>query len=438
MKKFLYFVFCALFFCGCQPKQNHNAPPHIGINAIFEVLHQSTQMMVHDVTNPPLAARFYAYTLLGGYAALSGFEDSLRHLFSKLNQFPILKLKPGKDADAKMSTILAMAEVSSKIQPSGKNMKEWKAHFMDSCIKDGWKEAIIAASNNYSVEVSNAIWQYIVSDGYKKLSNFPRYTPKKTDGSWYATPPGYFPAVEPYFNKIRPFFIDTTQLDVFEIPSPIPYSKNPSSVFFAAAREVYEANKENDQMAIAAFWDCNPFALSENGHLMIGMKKISPGAHWMGISEIACRQSNANFTQTMKVQVLLAMSMMDAFWLCWREKYKSDRVRPETIIRKLIDPQWKPFLQTPPFPEYPSGHSVVSTTASHILTHFFGNNFSYTDTVERKYGINDRQFHSFKAAAQEAGISRLYGGIHFRDAIQNGQKLGNKIGTYILSKTQPN
>jgi hypothetical protein len=126
--------------------------------------------------------------------------------------------------------------------------------------------------------------------------------------------------------------------------------------------------------------------------------------------------------------------MMDGFWLCWREKYRTDRIRPETAIRKLIDPSWKPFLQTPPFPEFPSGHSVVSSTAAEVLTKFLGPEFAYTDTVERRYGIADRKYSSFQQAAEEASQSRFAGGIHFKDAIENGQTLGRAMGKAGLKK----
>lgn len=403
-------------------------------SAIFEVLHQSTEMMVHDVSNPPLASRFYAYTCLAGYAAVSGYQDSLKQLFSDINDFPDLQLKPDAKSNESLSAVLAMAEASSLIQPSGNMMQSWKQRFMDSLKKNGWQDDVVDASHQYAVEVAGQIRQFAMADGYKKLSNFPRYAPKKSDSSWYATPPGYFPAVEPYFFRIRPFFLDTTSLSAFAIPPPVPYNNQQGSAFYTLVKEVYDADKQKRNLETAAFWDCNPFALSENGHLLIGMKKISPGAHWMGISEIACRQSKLDFKQTISIQTMLSMSLMDAFWLCWREKYRTERVRPETVIRKLIDPQWKPFLQTPPFPEYPSGHSVISATAATILTHYLGDSLSYTDTVERRYGIPDRTFSSFNAAATEAGISRFYGGIHFKDAIENGQLLGSKTGNYIVEK----
>ena len=154
----------------------------------------------------------------------------------------------------------------------------------------------------------------------------------------------------------------------------------------------------------------------------------------MGISQIACRKAALDFRQTLQVQTLVSMALMDAFWLCWREKYRTERIRPETAIRKLIDPTWEPFLQTPPFPEYPSGHSVASTAAASVLTALFGDQFAYTDSVERRYGLPDRSYPSFIAAAEEASLSRLYGGIHFRDGITQGQKLGASYGRYFVGK----
>jgi hypothetical protein len=110
-------------------------------------------------------------------------------------------------------------------------------------------------------------------------------------------------------------------------------------------------------------------------------------------------------------------------------------VRPVTAIKKLIDRNWVPLLQTPPFPEYTSGHSVISTTASAILTHLFGDHFSFTDNTEVEFGLPPRKFNSFAEASKEAAISRLYGGIHFRDAIKNGVKEGEQIGKFIISRS---
>lgn len=171
---------------------------------------------------------------------------------------------------------------------------------------------------------------------------------------------------------------------------------------------------------------------------MVGMKKISPGAHWLGITDIACQQSKAGFGKTLLITTTVAIGLMDGFMACWDEKYRSNRIRPETAIRKYIDPNWTPYLQTPPFPEYLSGHSVVSSASAVILTHYFGDNFEYTDTVEERFGLKVRKFKSFMAAAQESGLSRFYGGIHFMDAIENGQKQGFEVGKWVLKTLDGN
>ena len=130
------------------------------------------------------------------------------------------------------------------------------------------------------------------------------------------------------------------------------------------------------------------------------------------------------------------MGLMDAFICCWDEKFRSNRIRPETAIRNYIDPHWEPFLQTPPFPEYLSGHSTISAASATILTYYFGENFQYTDSVEVKYGLAPRSFTSFWQAAKEAAISRFYGGIHFMDAIDNGIIQGKKAGENVLKKIE--
>jgi len=127
---------------------------------------------------------------------------------------------------------------------------------------------------------------------------------------------------------------------------------------------------------------------------------------------------------------------MDAFISCWDEKYRSNRIRPETFINRYIDIKWKPLLQTPPFPEYTSGHSVMSTATADVLTYLLGDGFAFTDNSEELFEIPARSFTSFRQAAAEAAISRLYGGIHYRDAIENGQQQGREIGTFIVGRLQ--
>jgi hypothetical protein len=133
------------------------------------------------------------------------------------------------------------------------------------------------------------------------------------------------------------------------------------------------------------------------------------------------------------INTVVALTLHDAFISCWQEKYKSDRIRPESAINTLLDPTWRPMLQTPPFPEYTSGHSVASSSVAVVLTYLLGDNFIFLDTSEIFFGLPAREFKSFNQAAEEAAVSRLYGGIHFRDACDNGLVQGKQVGQFVLS-----
>lgn len=400
---------------------------------VSKVITQMTDVMIHDVTNPPLAARFFAYTCLAANEVLALNDKKVTSMHGKLNEFPKIE-KPQIEGEYsyELAAVLAMYETAKKMQPSGPRLDTLKNKWLDSLRQAGVDPELLDQSLAYAQAVSAQIMPYAKADRYNRISNYPRYTPLGTEGTWYPTPPGYFAPVEPYFSTIRAFTLDSAAQ--FKPAPPAAFSTDKKTPFYGLMNEVYSLELTQDKREIAAFWDCNPFALQDNGHLMVGMKKISPGAHWMGIAGIACQQSKANLAKTVQVCTSLAIGLMDGFYCCWDEKFRSNRIRPETAIRKYIDPKWKPFLQTPPFPEYLSGHSTISSAAATILTHFFGDNFAYNDTVEERFGIKARAFTSFKQAAAEAGISRLYGGIHFRDAIENGQKQGELVGKLVVDK----
>ena len=164
---------------------------------------------------------------------------------------------------------------------------------------------------------------------------------------------------------------------------------------------------------------------------MFATKKITPGGHWMEISSIATSQADFTYAETIHAHTRVAISLFDAFISCWDEKWRSVVVRPETLINGYIDEDWVPLLQTPPFPEYTSGHSVISRAAALTLTELLGNDFSFEDTSEMEYGLPARFFDSFLQASEEAALSRLYGGIHYRMAIENGLDQGDAVGNYI-------
>ena len=430
LNKGWFFVAVICLLASCKKDGSANISPE----TIGNVTSQMTDIMVHDVTNPPLSARFYAYACLAGYEVVAQNDTAYKSMHGVLNGYPEIPKPEITTFSYQLSAVLAMLETAKKMQPSGALLETYQSKLLDSCRNEGVSDEVIAGSQEYAVAISKQILKYAKADKYNLISNFPRYEPEQTRGTWYPTPPGYFPPVEPYFKTVRPFTLDSSAQ--FRPEPPVAFSEDKNSAFFKLMKLNYDDKKEPQSRVIAAFWDCNPFALENKGHLLVGMKKISPGAHWMGITDIACKQGKADFAKTMLVNASVAIGLTDGFMACWEEKFRSNRIRPETAIRKYMDPTWTPFLQTPPFPEYLSGHSVISTAAAVILTHYFGDNFAYTDTVEERFGLKARKFKSFIAAAEESGISRFYGGIHFMDAIENGQKQGTQVGAWVLNKLQ--
>jgi hypothetical protein len=397
-----------------------------------------SEVMLHDVASPPAASRFYAYSMLGAFEAAHLINSSIYNLNTSLNEAPDLRnIAVPTNADVTFCSIYAMLDVGRQIMPSGYLLAEKQKVFISS-IKRAKRisEKSLKEQLQFSEAVSAAVVSYARKDNYNKLSTYTRYTPSKEEGHWYPTPPEYMAAVEPQWKTVRPFFIDSASQ--FAPLPPAQYSKDTTSEFFMQMKEVYELSSKlsAEQRAIASFWDCNPFAVTYSGHMAIGLKKISPGGHWMGITGIACKQANVPIDSSIFIHTVVAMTLHDAFISCWQEKYNSDRIRPEGVINRLLDSEWRPLLQTPPFPEYTSGHSVASASVATVLSHFFGNDFAYTDTSEIYFGLPARSFKSFHQAASEAAMSRLYGGIHFRDACEQGMLQGSKIGQFVLSSLQ--
>jgi hypothetical protein len=192
----------------------------------------------------------------------------------------------------------------------------------------------------------------------------------------------------------------------------------------------------DEQRAIASFWDCNPYVMHVQGHAMFATKKISPGGHWMGVTAIASRKSGADLMRSSEAYVRASLALADGFISTWDEKYRSSVIRPETYINRYLDERWEPLLQTPPFPEYTSGHSVISNAVAVVLADEFGSPFAFADSAEISYGLPVRSFPSFEAAAAEAAISRLYGGIHYRAAIEQGAVQGKLVGALVAARVR--
>jgi hypothetical protein len=398
--------------------------------AVFSV----TMVMIHDVVNPPAASRFYTYCMMGAYEIVAQNNKQIVSPTSFIKSIEPIKIETAAGYDYQIAALYCILETGKLILPSGYMLEEDQKKLIIALLREGYKQKTIDQAVAVAQEVAKKIAVNASTDGYLKLSTRLRYRPKKGNGYWYPTPPGYMEGIEPHWKTIRPMFIDSC--NQFVPKPPLEFSKDSTSEFYKLAKEVYQVGKkltENERF-IASYWDCNPFAINTSGHMSIGFKKISPGGHWMNITGIATAKANLDLDKGIMVHALVAATLMDAFISCWDEKYRSSRIRPETVITRYIDPKWQPLLQTPPFPEYTSGHSVISTAVSEALTYLLGDNFTFRDDTEVIFDLPTRDFKSFRQAAEEAAISRLYGGIHYRDAIENGQVQGRAIGQFVVEK----
>ncbi len=425
-------LFLSVFFLqSLSAQQKKTLPAYLEIAPVINAVNM---VMIHDVISPPVAARYYAYAMLGAYQIVSQNNPRVPSPASFIRQFPssIAKAKPGYDY--RIAAIYSILETAKNMLPSGSSLQEDEDAYVALLHRNKISQSVIDQSIAAAKEVSTQIINFSKTDNYSKLSAKLRYTPKKGDGFWYPTPPAYLDAVEPNWKTIRPMMIDSC--NQFVPKRPVAFSKDSTRAFFKLAKAVYQISKnpKQEQLNKAAFWDCNPFAVTTSGHMAIGYKKISPGGHWMNIASLAVKKANVGFNQSVIVVTLESITLMDVFISCWDEKYRSNRIRPETYINKYIDINWKPLLQTPPFPEYTSGHAVVSNSSAEILTYLLGDHFAYTDNTEIPFGVGPRSFTSFNQAAAEASVSRFYGGIHFMDSIEEGNKQGRAVANDIIAK----
>ncbi|GAA3995172.1 vanadium-dependent haloperoxidase [Mucilaginibacter dorajii] len=427
-------VFCAITaqHCFAQTPAN-NYPDYLqpdhAVNAV-------TMVMVHDVVSPPVAARYYAYTMMGAYNIVAANNKSIPQLQKVVKDY---KANTSLDTisfkyDYKVAAFYSILETAKLMLPSGFMLKDDEDAFVQLLQKTNVDKTIIANSIKVGEMASKIALAFSKTDHYSRLSALKRYTPIKDESKWYPTPPGYFEAVEPNWRTIRTMVIDSATQ--YKPAALIPFSKDTTSAFYGQVKAVYDISKHltTDQLNMALFWDCNPFAITTSGHMAIGYKKISPGGHWMHIAGLVTKQAGLDFDHSTVVIALEGLTLMDAFISCWEEKFTSNRIRPETYINRYMDVKWQPVLQTPPFPEYTSGHAVISNASAELLTYLLGDNFAYTDNTEIPFGSSQRDFKSFRQAAAEASMSRFYGGIHYMQSIENGNVQGQKVGGGIIAK----
>ncbi|MEO8149767.1 MAG: vanadium-dependent haloperoxidase [Bacteroidia bacterium] len=424
------FLLMIAFLSSCK-NENKKESFSYNANSLLKAQQNLTDCIVQDLLTPPFASRVYAYSQVAAYEALQpAFPEykNLKGISNGLDSMPDVDSK--KNINYELAAITAFNKVGEKLVWSEFIIEDWQNNYVDSLRKTGLSDEVVKNSTEWGSSVAGAILKWALKDNFKNTRKLTRYSLSDTTGAWQLTPPAYAPPIEPYWGTHRTFLLKS--IDQFVPLVPPQYSKDPNSDYYKALKEVYDVSKtlNDDQKNISSFWDCNPNVAHFSGHMTYYAQKMTPGGHWLAIAGNIIKDKNIDLMKASQTLTYTSMVIADAFIVCWNAKYKYNTIRPITVINDWFDPNWFSYIQTPPFPEYPSGHSTISGAASTVLTKMLGDNIAFTDSTELPYDLPVFSFKSFNEAADQVSISRVYGGIHFRFACDNGLKLGREIGNY--------
>lgn len=433
--KLLLFLLVVPFMFGCEEKYDEAALDKLSQSQLIVWNNHLSEIIIKDIFTPPVASRIYAYPNIAAYEALAPAYPAYHSLASRLNGLAdIPQPDTTKEMYLPVSSIIAFSTVGKKLILDELKMEEYEEEYLAQIRKIGIREEVLNNSIAYGRQVGEHILAWSKKDGYVETRALTRHVISKEPGAWQPTAPDYMPAVEPHWSQIRTFVMDSAAQ--CKPQSPTAFDSIATSDFYKDAMEVYSIgnNMDEEKLLIARFWDDNPNVSYTTGHVTYFKQKLTPPGHWISITSSAIREKNLGMMEAAETYVMVATAVADGFISCWDAKYAYNSIRPDTYIERYIDPDWDPVLQTPPFPEFPSGHSVVSAAAATVLTRKFGDSYAYIDSTQMAIGLPARKFNSFNQAAAEAGESRIYGGIHFRPACDLGTEQGKDVGNLIVSK----
>ncbi len=390
------------------------------------------KLVRHTATySPPVASRNFAYLGITSYEAIASGDKRLKSLVGQLSGLEVLPTRAQGQAYDELIVLNAALGESLQLHfsntgPSGQNALRAHLKQLDAEVSHGVAKQVARRSKAFGVLLAQSIYAWSESDGGAKIENmgFPlSYALTKGQDQWVPTNQQGLQQVPllPEWGANRLFAMPANA--ACKLPGPPAYSEDENSEFFRQALETRDAREalSPEQITIARFWSDDP------------MLSVTPPGHWISIVLQISDREHLSAARTAEALARLGVATADAFIGCWHAKYQFNLLRPVTYIRKFMDPKFDPLLITPPFPEYPSGHSVQSGAAEQVLEKMFGANFAFDDATYVDDGIAPRKFASFKAAANEAAMSRLYGGIHFRAAIIDGLEQGRCIGRFAAA-----
>ena len=419
-----------LVLWGCKGKEYKDAfnDPLLFSKTVKEL----NNVVMQNNFPPIIASRNYAYACIAAYETVAAGDIRFQSLAGQIKHLPALPQQDTANVNFHYASLLAFCKVGEAVTFPEGSMKNYVIKLDSIADASGISSMMKTASKQLADSVGNHILRWSKKDNYAQIRTAEKYNIKQEEGRWVPTPPAYAQALEPHWREIRSMVMDSAT-QFIPPPPPVFDMTDKESKFYKEVMAVKNAGDSltEEQKHIADFWDDLGNRTIVEGHVMFTAKKFSPPGHWMNIVGIASQKANVDFSNTVYAYAKTAIAIFDAFIQCWDEKFRSNVVRPETVISKYIDQEWRPYLQTPPFPEYTCGHSTVSSSAAEVLTDVFSNNFVYTDSSELEFGIKNRSFTSFRQAAIENNWARFYGGIHYHNSCIVSTEYGKKVGELV-------
>ena len=368
--------------------------------------------------------RPYAYSGIALYEAVVPGMPAYQSLAGQLSGLSDLPhTEPGFAYHWPCSANAALAYMNKQMFPTTSAANKTSIDSLENALNTQYQGELDAETINRSIAFGKAVAQKIFewseTDGYLHASD--PYTAPTGPGLWVPTPPAFAAASTPYWGNLRtivPGSGNNTQPG-----APIPYSEDPSSAFYLMVKEVYDVSQTLTpaQTAMALYWRDVPGV-------------TTPG-HYVSILKQVLENDKPMLNKAAIAYALGGITVYDAAISCWQTKYHYNLVRPITYIRTILGhTTWSALFSTPAHPEYSAAHAVLSAANADALTNLFGDNYSFTDHTYDYLGMAPRSFNSFRALGEDAGYSRIYGGIHYRPTIVVGLVQGRKVAQNIVNK----
>ncbi|HYO21365.1 MAG TPA: vanadium-dependent haloperoxidase, partial [Flavisolibacter sp.] len=417
-------IFSLVFLSSCKKDKDGNGHyPSYTAEVLDKWMTLQLRLMRNATGIPNQAfSRHFGYAGVAAVEALApGYPEHAkwRNKWNGLTGLPHPENRKKYYAPANVNA--AMAAVNKAFFPNAAAVDKQAIDSLEAALNQEFQnkqsQTVLAASAAFGKAVAAAVFNWAEGDGYKVANN--PYTPPVGNGLWKPTPPAMAPAATPFWGNNRTIIYRST---VNTQPSAPPaYSTSAESPFYQMVKQVYDAsqNLTDDQKAMAIFWRDVPGA-------------TSPG-HWLSILQQVIRKKSTPLEHAALAYALTGIAINDALIACFKAKYQYNLVRPVTYIREVMGhANWNSFIGTPAHPEYVSAHSSLSAAAAAILQKLFGNIGSFTDHTYDYLGLAPRTYSSFKAIGEEAGLSRLYAGIHYQVSIDAGLTQGREVADNIF------